>query len=167
MRRKIFMREHPRARHGTFASIKGRIRKDGVVAIFQQRLMHVFDCVQDAFVFIDADGNDLISQTEFMIGVRKLELNQECEEKDFSKLAAIVAGADAMIDCCEFMRAFSWHDLYNVDAAMHEAKIIKSSSIAKAKDRLAAFFIVQSARRRTRDWVAAGTTHSTDKVSVF
>ena len=167
MRRKIFMREHPRARHGTFASIKGRIRKDGVVAIFQQRLMHVFDCVQDAFVFIDADGNDLISQTEFMIGVRKLELNQECEEKDFSKLAAIVAGADAMIDCCEFMRAFSWHDLYNVDAAMHEAKIIKSSSIAKAKDRLAAFFIVQSARRRTRDGVAAGTTHSTDKVSVF
>jgi len=57
-----------------------------------------------------------------------------------SKVSVSLAGADRMIDCFEFLRAFAWHDIYEVEDDMIDAKMNKSAIAALAMERLAAFF---------------------------
>jgi hypothetical protein len=94
--------------------------------------------VIDAFVFIDLDGNDMITPSEFCIGMEKLMVPLKREE--IQKACAMVAGVDKMIDCYEFFRTFAWDDILHLEEAFADAKIHKSSIVAMTKERLTIFF---------------------------
>ena len=81
------------------------------------------------------EGRDHLTHQEFLVGIKKLSLEVD---DDSSKCAAVIAGADKCIDCLEFIRAFAWHDIANWQDAMNEARMLKSSSIAIANDRIKA-----------------------------
>ena len=115
--------------------VRGRKRGDGIMATVQTRLRKVFGSVQDAFIFFDPEGRDHLTHQEFLVGIKKLSLEVD---DDSSKCAAVIAGADKCIDCLEFIRAFAWHDIANWQDAMNEARMLKSSSIAIANDRIKA-----------------------------
>ena len=55
-------------------AIRGKIHKAGVNAIVQQRLMAIFDCAMDAFVYIDIDGGETITFNELQLGFKRLGL---------------------------------------------------------------------------------------------
>ena len=143
--KKKLQREDAARNHGDVnpvgaTRIKGRLRKDGPMAVLQQRLMMVFDNVQDAFVFIDIDGNDHITMQEFSIGLRRLLTTEDAQAAaEFAKCGAAIASRDKSIDIFGFMRAVSWHDVRNAKEAVSEAKMFKSSIVAKAKERLQSF----------------------------
>jgi len=73
-------------------SIKGRLRTDGLMARLQQRLIEIFDTVQDAFVFIDLDGNEQVTMKEFLTGLERLLLAQDAETAaEFSNCGAVIS----------------------------------------------------------------------------
>ena len=116
---------------GMRPAVKGKKNRPGVVGIVQARLMALFDTVQDAFVYIDNDGNDSITKVEFARGLQRVGL----VGADINKLSAMVA-ADGIIDVLEFIRLFAWHDVRQVDKSIAEAKIKRSIVVEKATERL-------------------------------
>jgi hypothetical protein len=123
------------------SKIKACERKEGPVAVIQQRLMACFDSVVDAFVYADLDGNDRISQYEFKTAMRKLFMNGNgIDEQTVSKVAVMIAGADKFIDPHEFFRTFAWHNIGRVEEAFQDAKMSKSCIVARVKERLTTFF---------------------------
>lgn len=119
---------------GLRPAVKGKKNRPGVVGIVQARLISLFDTVQDAFVYIDNDGNDSITKVEFARGLQRVGL----VGADINKLSAMVA-ADGIIDVLEFIRLFAWHDVRQVDKSIAEAKIKRSMVVEKATERLREF----------------------------
>lgn len=99
-------------------AVKGKKNRPGVVGVVQSRLKMLFDTVQDAFVFIDNDGNDNITKVEFARGLQRCGIIGG----SISKLSAMVA-ADGIIDVLEFMRLFAWQDVRHVDKSIAIAKV--------------------------------------------
>jgi hypothetical protein len=94
LRRKLPRRRRAHAMVKQFGtnSIKGRLRTDGLMARLQQRLIEIFDTVQDAFVFIDLDGNEQITMEEFLTGLERLLPAQDAQTAaDFSKCGAVIS----------------------------------------------------------------------------
>ena len=62
------------------------------MARLQQRLIEIFDTVQDAFVFIDLDGNEQVTMKEFLTGLERLLLAQDAETAaEFSNCGAVIS----------------------------------------------------------------------------
>jgi len=112
-------------------AIKGKLNRPGGIGVVQARLMELFDKVQDAFVYIDNDGNDQLTKVEFARGLQRLGITGA----SIGKLSAMVA-ADGLVDVLEFMRLFAWHDVRHVDKAIAESKIQRSLVLEKATARL-------------------------------
>lgn len=55
-------------------AIRGKIRKDGVHAIVQQRLMEIFDTPMDAFVFLGKRSHN-IAKNNFSTSCQFMEIN--------------------------------------------------------------------------------------------
>jgi len=75
---------------------------------------------------------------EFTTAMSRLMLTLDL--KTTSKVAAVLAGSDSMIDCLEFLRAFAWHDVHNIEEELYEAKLQKSTIVARAKEKLVSVF---------------------------
>lgn len=113
-------------------AIRGRRRKGPPLEDVQRRFQQVFETAQDAFVYFDNDGNDRLTRTEFLRGMIRVG----CQAVGISKLSAIVA-ADGVVDVVEFLRTFAWHDIRNIDHALQESKLQRSTMVSKAEQRIA------------------------------
>ena len=98
-------------------AIRGRVRRAGDLQAIQDKFKAVFNAVQDAFVWFDNDGNERITNVELERGLERLGL----KAINMKKICLIVA-ADGVVDVLEFLRTFSWHDVRDVNQAVHEAK---------------------------------------------
>jgi len=110
--------------------VKGRVRKNGVLAEVQQRLMHFFDSCPEAFAYMDNDGNDSITKAELIRGFERIgivgkRMNHLC----------VMAAADDLITSMEFLRLFSWHNVDDVSPVLAKAKLNRRNILEKVAEK--------------------------------
>jgi len=94
--------------------------RGGELGRLQEAMRENFESCLHAFVFLDLEGSDRVSRSDFVQGLSRLGFQVSLEVA--GRLFRMCAGREGRMTPADLLLTLTWHDVINVDEALLEAK---------------------------------------------